>query len=1157
MNMRNIMGGALLLAATSALCTTETANANCNSILVYDNGFPNICVVVASQVNNTTGADPAGADDFTVFAAGMRIDDIHWYTAEPTAAGIGWAGQARVTVYPSIAACGGPDKAGTGIITKNYGTGAADNGMVSRTVVNAGAVSVGGVGHDIVRYDITKININLTGTAGGTKYWLSLQPISTGPNAPGNSLWMSTRCEVNGDVLVGCGAWSDTDTSVAGGWSVVEVPAVGDEIDLNFQLTRCDTPSCPANLDQNGASQFQVDVFDLFILLGNWNTNGLGAALAAPTNIVDVFDLFILLAAIGQICPQSGTNDSCAFATLLVGPGATPYDTTGASSVGPADGAGCTPPIPAGQNDIWYCWKAECDGFTNITLSGAHAIRVYAGGTTNCGDCGALGAPVACSATGTVRFLAVQGNHYRFRVSGLNASGTMTVGDCEPFNDECEDAIVILTGDTIDGTLLGYNPDPGLPSCTAVDAGGTLGQAAGVWYVTIGDGTTYTATTCHSPGVGVPPGQADRIAVFCGTTCEGLQPNCVLLSGADQPCGLALPGTQANVSWCTVTGVIYFIYLTMDNNVDVPGPYRLALTSDQVPCNPTSFEAGCPGIPGDVCQIDEDNGTGDNCQLPDQMGSGIGGTLAGTSDRNPGFGFTIAEDFSVAASGSISSVCWWGIYNNFAGGTDCAPGDGSGNSDDFRINFYTHNALQGIPGGLIASRAIGALGLNTQKVYSGNDTGGIREEWEFTTPISPAVAVVAGTCYWIEISNNTLGACAWLWVTTPEGNGRSAQDTDGGAYAPTDCSDYDVAFCLNLDLGDTSAICGSGCACFEPLLCTLNGYYQCPNFGTAFTSDPDIDAGTNIVVADNFIVNGAGQSATSICFWGVFLAFAGGFAICNTEPPAGATFTVRFYTDTAGLPTLIPFATRTAVATTRVDTLVNIIDDVFEFSSAAFAPAVDLSAHDGNTIWVSVQLDPNQTCEFLITDSNVGDQKFARSTNGAAFVSAADDLAFRLNITATTPAPPPPPANDNCVDAIAISDGVTPFSTISATTDGPANASGVCNDFGSPQTHHDIWFLYTATCTGNLLVTTCVDLGGVANYDTDLVVYQAGSTCPVTDAMRIACNDDDPTNPCGTAAPFASTINVQVVSGLVYRIRVGGWGAGDNGTGSLNIVCTP
>lgn len=42
-----------------------------------------------------------------------------------------------------------------------------------------------------------------------------------------------------------------------------------------------------------------VDVLDLFLLLANWNTDGVGADLASPLDDVDVFDLFVLLGAWG------------------------------------------------------------------------------------------------------------------------------------------------------------------------------------------------------------------------------------------------------------------------------------------------------------------------------------------------------------------------------------------------------------------------------------------------------------------------------------------------------------------------------------------------------------------------------------------------------------------------------------------------------------------------------------------------------------------------------------------------------------------------------------------------------------------------------------------------------------------------------------------
>lgn len=58
----------------------------------------------------------------------------------------------------------------------------------------------------------------------------------------------------------------------------------------------CPLP-CPTDLSGSGGTpDGNTDVFDLFVLLGNWGTNGPGADFAADFNIVDVFDLFVLLA---------------------------------------------------------------------------------------------------------------------------------------------------------------------------------------------------------------------------------------------------------------------------------------------------------------------------------------------------------------------------------------------------------------------------------------------------------------------------------------------------------------------------------------------------------------------------------------------------------------------------------------------------------------------------------------------------------------------------------------------------------------------------------------------------------------------------------------------------------------------------------------------
>lgn len=62
----------------------------------------------------------------------------------------------------------------------------------------------------------------------------------------------------------------------------------------------CSPSTCPQDLSGDDG---MINVFDLFVLLANWNGDDPGATLAPPPNdVVDVFDLFTLLAAWGA-CP--------------------------------------------------------------------------------------------------------------------------------------------------------------------------------------------------------------------------------------------------------------------------------------------------------------------------------------------------------------------------------------------------------------------------------------------------------------------------------------------------------------------------------------------------------------------------------------------------------------------------------------------------------------------------------------------------------------------------------------------------------------------------------------------------------------------------------------------------------------------------------------
>lgn len=163
---------------------------------------------------------------------------------------------------------------------------------------------------------------------------------------------------------------------------------------------------------------------------------------------------------------------------------------------------------------------------------------------------------------------------------------------------------------------------------------------------------------------------------------------------------------------------------------------------------------------------------------------------------------------------------------------------------------------------------------------------------------------------------------------------------------------------------------------------------------------------------------------------------------------------------------------------------------------------------------------------------------------------------------------PTPPPNDNCANAIEITDGKYFYSNRGATTDGPREPIQCGDESINPRKQpeadrgaefgpfrlmaSDIWYCYTATCDGAAFVNTCG-----SDYDTVLAAYDAGAgaacVCP-TGASAIACNDDHQGDLCPSS--LDSAIIFPVISGRRYLIRVGGYN-GRQGDGVLSISCQP
>ena len=124
------------------------------------------------------------------------------------------------------------------------------------------------------------------------------------------------------------------------------------------------------------------------------------------------------------------------------------------------------------------------------------------------------------------------------------------------------------------------------------------------------------------------------------------------------------------------------------------------------------------------------------------------------------------------------------------------------------------------------------------------------------------------------------------------------------------------------------------------------------------------------------------------------------------------------------------------------------------------------------------------------------------------------------------------PPNDLCTEATEIGDVTNlPFSTTGARFGG----RGLC------MTSPNIWYCYTATCTGDVTVSL---LG--SSYDTMLAVYE-DCECYPTRTDLIICNDD-------FGDTYQSQVTFAATAGQQYLIEVGGYG-GQTGSGVITISC--
>jgi hypothetical protein len=162
-------------------------------------------------------------------------------------------------------------------------------------------------------------------------------------------------------------------------------------------------------------------------------------------------------------CPGANpppTNDDCASAgSILLNPGAFTFDTTGATTDGPAEPCGFT---GVNDGDVWMTLIAPCNGTASLTLS-ANFVPLLSAWT----DCPlAGGVMIACGAGGgaggpnaVISFSTIAGQVYIIRAGGLGgATGIATIDydfqSCaadvapQPFGDcavNVQDLLAVIT----------------------------------------------------------------------------------------------------------------------------------------------------------------------------------------------------------------------------------------------------------------------------------------------------------------------------------------------------------------------------------------------------------------------------------------------------------------------------------------------------------------------------------------------------------------------------------------------------------------------------------------------------------------------------------------------------------------------------------------
>jgi len=136
------------------------------------------------------------------------------------------------------------------------------------------------------------------------------------------------------------------------------------------------------------------------------------------------------------------------------------------------------------------------------------------------------------------------------------------------------------------------------------------------------------------------------------------------------------------------------------------------------------------------------------------------------------------------------------------------------------------------------------------------------------------------------------------------------------------------------------------------------------------------------------------------------------------------------------------------------------------------------------------------------------------------------------------------PPNDECTSPTVISGtGSFSFDNTTATTGTEGQNTATCAINGLSGIDKDIWYCWTAPCSGIVTISTC----GQTQTDTKIALYD-GCLCPGDSVEPLCCDDN--------ACEGQSQIICDVVCGQEYMIQLGSSPGRLGGTGTFTIECS-